>query len=1134
MANIIREDIVKISFDIDKKGLTAVDSDIDKLKKSVTGDMNSGINKMSQGFTKLNKSVSAVGKNKGLDKLKKNITDVKNDFTGSEKSAKGFKNALQNIGKTSVSNVKTGLKTIKTNLQSGISKAGLFVASLKNIDGTSLKTISAKIDTITRKLGSGLVSAAKLAGRALAALGAAGVGGAVMGVNYNSQMETYQTSFEVMTGSAKKAVGITNKLQKMGASTPFEMTDLAETTQLLMNYGLTADDAMSRMSMLGDISQGNADKMNRIAMAYGQMSSAGKVQLEDVKQMIEAGFNPLQEISSTTGESMASLYDRISKGKISVDEITASMKRSTSQGGKYYKSMEKQSKTFSGQLSTLKDNAQQFLGTLTKGIFAKLSKTIMPRLNNALSKLSDAFEKGGLKGLFKELGSVGKAFQKIVDKINEVRKSSKKMKNFNKVWQSLKKVLNTVIDLAGDLVTKFIDFATSETTLNAIKDVLDGINSALKWCKNNWETVETAIFGVVGAIAGLKLGNFINDLTNALFKVGLLKTELTGLQKLSIGVGVTLAITGIVLETKGIAETITEGLDFNNFAEILGGGGLLTIGGALIGHAIAAIGAALGAAIAAIPAGIGALFAGIWDACKNGIDWLSGLLIGAGATALGAGIGGIIGSLGGPIGAGIGALIGLAVGLVTDLVILIVQKWDVICAWFSDMCSKIGTFFKNLWSNICESPVGEWINTKIIQPVKNFFIGLWDSIKNGAITAWNSICQFFSTIASWINTNIIQPVKNFFLNFFYFLVGLAVVIWEGIKAIITPIASWVNTNIIQPVKNFFISLWTSITTIARNIWTSICSIWGLISSWVYNNVILPVINFFKNLWTSITTIVRNVWTSICTIWGIVASWVNSNVVQPIINFFRNLWTSITTIVRNVWNTICSVWGKIASWVNSNIIEPIKNFFSGLWTSITETVASVKEAITGAFQAAYDKVTEIWSGITGFFSKIWDGIKNTVNKLISKGKEALGVESDVKSKDGKGTKHAWGGLMTTPHWGQVAEDGAEMIIPLSKDKRNRGLSLWQQTGKILGVGNTETTKIDIASRLPSYSPESTSNTYFNRTENVEHNTYAPQLSFTISGTNDDRVLARKIKRAVQEAMTDVIDGVSRNSPKIIEV
>ena len=104
-----------------------------------------------------------------------------------------------------------------------------------------------------------------------------------------------------------------DELKKVGAATPFELPELADTTQLLMNYGFTADEAMDKMMMLGDISQGSADKMSRIAMAYGQMSSAGKVSLEDVKQMIEAGFNPLQEISESTGESMDSLYDRISK-----------------------------------------------------------------------------------------------------------------------------------------------------------------------------------------------------------------------------------------------------------------------------------------------------------------------------------------------------------------------------------------------------------------------------------------------------------------------------------------------------------------------------------------------------------------------------------------------------------------------------------------------------------------------------------------------------------------------------------------------------------------------------------------------------------------------------------------------------
>lgn len=260
---------------------------------------------------------------------------------------------------------------------------------------------SLKFDTsiVTDGFNKGITKLGSIAKTGLAVLSAALGGATVAGLKYNASIETYQTSFEVMTGSAEKAAEVIDRLKKVGAETPFELPDLADTTQLLMNYGLTADEAMDKMMMLGDISQGSADKMSRIAMAYGQMSSAGKVQLEDVKQMIEAGFNPLQEISESTGESMSSLYDRISKGTLSVDEITASMERATSAGGKYYQSMQKQSQTFSGMISTLKDNAQQLLGEVVQPISDSMVSTLLPAAIDAIDQMSNAFQTQGVDGL---------------------------------------------------------------------------------------------------------------------------------------------------------------------------------------------------------------------------------------------------------------------------------------------------------------------------------------------------------------------------------------------------------------------------------------------------------------------------------------------------------------------------------------------------------------------------------------------------------------------------------------------------------------------------------------------------------------------------------------------------------------
>lgn len=219
------------------------------------------------------------------------------------------------------------------------------------------------------------------------------------GINYNATMESYKTSFEVMTGSAEKATEVVERLRELGASTPFETTDLVKTTQLLMQYGFTADEAIDRMSMLGDIAQGNADAMNSIAMGYAQMSSAGKVNLQDIRQMINGGFNPLQEISERTGESMESLYDRISSGTLSIEEITESMQAATSAGGKFYQSMEKQSQTLSGQLSTLQDNANELLGSITQGMADDMSAYLLPMANNMIAELQDALKNGGMDGL---------------------------------------------------------------------------------------------------------------------------------------------------------------------------------------------------------------------------------------------------------------------------------------------------------------------------------------------------------------------------------------------------------------------------------------------------------------------------------------------------------------------------------------------------------------------------------------------------------------------------------------------------------------------------------------------------------------------------------------------------------------
>lgn len=386
------------------------------------------------------------------------------------------------------------------------------------------------------------------AGKKITMATTAFAGIAAIGVKYNATMETYATSFEVMTGSAEKAAEVVDELKDIAASTPFEMPELAETTQLLMNYGFTADDALDKMQMLGDISQGSAEKMNRIATAYGQMSSAGKVSLEDVKQMIEAGFNPLQEISESTGESMESLYDRISAGTISVDEITASMQRSTSEGGRYFQSMEKQSLTFSGQMSTLKDNVQGLLGNVTSGIFEKLAQDVLPKINEVLTTVNTAFEEGGFQGVLDAIGEMSPALDGVITKIQSFSTFLQNLGISPAAFAGIVAAIGPAITVVGTLVRGIGGISTAISGISTAVSGLGGFKGIFTALTGPVGLTVTAIMGLVAAFSYLMA-------TNDGFRESVMTTISTIMSSLQpilqTLMGLLMEIGGIIFETIG-------------------------------------------------------------------------------------------------------------------------------------------------------------------------------------------------------------------------------------------------------------------------------------------------------------------------------------------------------------------------------------------------------------------------------------------------------------------------------------------------------------------------------------------------------------------------------------------------------
>lgn len=209
-----------------------------------------------------------------------------------------------------------------------------------------------------------------------------GLGGAM--VKAAADMEAAQMQLSTLLGSEEKGAKMFGEIKTMAAKTPFGTKDLMQASNTMLGFGINAEKVIPYMQQLGDISGGNAERFQSLALAFSQVSSAGKLQGQDLMQMINAGFNPLEAMSKRTGQSIGQLKDEMSKGKITIQMVTQAMADATSEGGRFYKMMDKQSQTAIGQMSTLLDDLNMAL--------AEFGKMLLPVCIKALRKMSEAIQ----------------------------------------------------------------------------------------------------------------------------------------------------------------------------------------------------------------------------------------------------------------------------------------------------------------------------------------------------------------------------------------------------------------------------------------------------------------------------------------------------------------------------------------------------------------------------------------------------------------------------------------------------------------------------------------------------------------------------------------------------------------------
>lgn len=596
-------------------------------------------------------------------------------------------------------------------------------------------------------------------------------------------------------------------------------------------------------------------------------------------------------------------------------------------------------------------------------------------------------------------------------------------------------------------------------------------------------TVNATVVNVYGKLVnntGNGTGSDVVDTVKRYIEYKMLQKGAEAAGKYILGSGTSETIGGLLGTGAETAGAAASGGGYTIWAPVAGAAGeSVSLGtastwlGGVLGNFGASISGAstAGGAVAAGAAGTGGILGMVFGGIGAIVDVVQGIFKGkegdekgakdeyitagtkAGMIGAGAGIGAAVGSIIPGAGTAVGALVGGGIGGIVSLFAgdpagkaisdgtdeggWLSNAWDAVSHFFTD---TLGNFFtktipdgwNKMWggiSNFFTNSIPQWWGN-LKEKVSSFFTETipekWDEM-------WEGIGNFFTEDVPYAIGYACGKIEIFFTET---LPGFFGDLWEGIATFFTDtLPTWAsgiwNDHIVpfftETIPEFFSGIWEAISTF----FTDTLPTWA---SDVWNNHIVPfftedIPNFFSNLWSSIVTF----FTDTLPTWAS-DTW-NNHIVpfftESIPQFFEDLWNGIVTFfTETLPNWVSDIW-------NNNIVpfftETIPNFFTQVWDAVSKFFT---ESIPQFASMIWGKISGWFSSITDWLGQVWEKVKS-----------AFGAGySDAKSSG----KHAWGGIMNSPHMAMVAEDGAEAIIPLSPSKRARGLDLWQNAGELLGV------------------------------------------------------------------------------------
>ncbi len=537
-----------------------------------------------------------------------------------------------------------------------------------------------------------------------------------------------------MSGQADQLV---NKMQDLlGIDPKQSMEQIATIQSLATSFGLASDKAYILSTNLTQLAHDEASYWNKSAAeTFTAMSSAISGEIEPIRRLgVDLSQARLQQELLALGFNKQ--VSSLSQADKAVLRYIAIMKQTANIQGNLAQTINSPA----NQIKILKAQLDMLAKSVGSLLYPAL-KSILPPLIAAVQLIREFVEwvakLMGVKVVFtdftKSADSVGGIGDAMDDTADSTKKAAKALKDYTMGFDELN-IIDPTQGSSSSGSGASAGNILGDVDLSGYDMFKDYVGTSIDEMKQKIKSMLPLIATVATALAAWKLTNLITDIVDAISKMNALKSIVLGLGVFTVG---------IVLEITGIKDAIENGVNGKNFAEIVLGALIGTTGAAILGKGIAqfivtgfgntAVGAAIkaaggstagaiiGAAVGGVVTGIPMFVTGVYDAVKNGLNTLNGILIPLGSTMAGAGIGAIIGSLGGPIGTGVGAVIGLIVGALTDIGIAIYQNWDKI----TESLDKASESLKNWFVG-----VGEWWNEK------------WQGFSTNFQTAWESLPEF--------------------------------------------------------------------------------------------------------------------------------------------------------------------------------------------------------------------------------------------------------------------------------------------------------------------------------------------------------------------------------------------------------